>query len=854
MKKSVTKIVKATVALTMSIGMGVSVAATSNRDTNPVHAVNYVWQKVTSTAEFVDGMTFLITQGNYYLDASQAATDNTPRQGSLSLSDNLPTLTANNACCFTVSGSGDTIKLLKASDNTKWLITGSSNNAARINTGKTGNYWTISSAGTNQFYLMSNQSRYLSRYGTTDFRSYDNTNTNANLVLYKLVEYTPVGSYYTVSFNSNGGSIINDAYVSDSGTEKVSEPSPAPSKSGYSFVGWYSDAELNNAYNFNANVVGNITLYAKWEKVSLTASYSVSSLTNGTGYRVSGEVTAKTGASDFFIQDGNNSMQINDNALTSAVSVGNTVDLFGIFNGTKIGNLVYSEITSNDTTNSQTPLTDLSDATEANRYKYFEISPIQLGSEFNGDNRQATIKNSSVIVYYQAASCVNAGGSFNKNDYHADDFVSAKGVINKYNSTIELQITDIQKLAQRVVAFNGNAEGVSATPSQTVLLNGTAYQPSNPTRESDENYSYSFGGWYTNQGCTAGNEYNFSSAVIEDTTLYAKWNASERAAAEVVESLETTSSLSYNYSKEGNGRVDKLTKANTRGNGTDYADWTLDTLSGISYKGQSGGTNNSIQLRTNNSNSGIVTTANTNNHDVKRITIKWESHTAEDRAVEIYGSNSAYSAATDLYDDNTKGTLIDTLSVNDKDLNGEETIEINTSYKYIGIKSSVDALYLESIDIQWGVLPVYTYSDVMIRFTGTITKTLWNRLNSESTITGYGVMISNDTTLSGSELKTHYNDSPLNSNIRIYPSAQATPAELDANNYVWNLRKMVANTTERLTTNYVAVAYIVTDNDGVVFFGEETASVKSLAAAAVASDLYDEESFEGSLNHLANLA
>lgn len=151
---------------------------------------SYAWQKVTSTSEFVNGTHILITQGSYYLSVSTTA-DTTPRLASLTLSKNLPTLTANKTECFTVSGSGDSIKLVKATDNAKWLITGSSNNAARINTGTTGQYWTISSAGTNEFYLQSNSgSRYLSRYGTTDFRSYTSSSQSgayANLTLYKLV-------------------------------------------------------------------------------------------------------------------------------------------------------------------------------------------------------------------------------------------------------------------------------------------------------------------------------------------------------------------------------------------------------------------------------------------------------------------------------------------------------------------------------------------------------------------------------------------------------------------------------------------------------------------------------------------
>lgn len=192
MNKLFTKIVGAALGLTMAIGVGVAVA--SNSEAVPAHAASYQWQKMTSTSEFVDGTTILITQSNYYLNVSATSTSQTPRLANLTLSSGLPTLTANNTECLTVSGSGDSIKLVKATNNANWLITGSSNNAARINTGTTGNYWHIESGNTTgTFRLYSNSStRYLSRYQTTDFRSYTGTDDTSTafkqLTIFKLVE------------------------------------------------------------------------------------------------------------------------------------------------------------------------------------------------------------------------------------------------------------------------------------------------------------------------------------------------------------------------------------------------------------------------------------------------------------------------------------------------------------------------------------------------------------------------------------------------------------------------------------------------------------------------------------------
>ena len=41
-----------------------------------------------------------------------------------------------------------------------------------------------------------------------------------------------------------------------------------PTRTGFTFKGWYSDAGLTSAFNFNTAITKDTTLYAKWEKVS----------------------------------------------------------------------------------------------------------------------------------------------------------------------------------------------------------------------------------------------------------------------------------------------------------------------------------------------------------------------------------------------------------------------------------------------------------------------------------------------------------------------------------------------------------------------------------------------------------
>ena len=67
---------------------------------------------------------------------------------------------------------------------------------------------------------------------------------------------------YEVTFNTNGGSAISKVNVVNNG--KITKPAD-PTRTGYSFVGWYKDAELTTEWNFGTDkVTAATTIYAKW--------------------------------------------------------------------------------------------------------------------------------------------------------------------------------------------------------------------------------------------------------------------------------------------------------------------------------------------------------------------------------------------------------------------------------------------------------------------------------------------------------------------------------------------------------------------------------------------------------------
>ena len=71
----------------------------------------------------------------------------------------------------------------------------------------------------------------------------------------------------TVTFESNSGSAVDTQDVDYSG--KVNRPAD-PTRTGYTFAGWYSDAGLTRPYDFSAPVTADLTLYAKWTQTPAT--------------------------------------------------------------------------------------------------------------------------------------------------------------------------------------------------------------------------------------------------------------------------------------------------------------------------------------------------------------------------------------------------------------------------------------------------------------------------------------------------------------------------------------------------------------------------------------------------------
>lgn len=97
----------------------------------------------------------------------------------------------------------------------------------------------------------------------------DAENPDAGLIVNgrDITLYPVVKAAHWITYDSQGGSVVDPAYVLAGGTTQ--EPS-RPIRTGYDFTGWYTEPECKNEFRFGEELTENITLYAGWRAAETT--------------------------------------------------------------------------------------------------------------------------------------------------------------------------------------------------------------------------------------------------------------------------------------------------------------------------------------------------------------------------------------------------------------------------------------------------------------------------------------------------------------------------------------------------------------------------------------------------------
>ncbi|MDD7233701.1 MAG: chitobiase/beta-hexosaminidase C-terminal domain-containing protein [Bacteroidales bacterium] len=223
---------------------------------------------------------------------------------------------------------------------------------------------------------------------------------------------------------------------------------------------------------------------------------------------------------------------------------------------------------------------------------------------------------------------------------------------------------------------------------------------------------------------------------------------------------------------------------------------------GQSAKSKSG----AIQLRSKNSNSGIVTT--TSGGKVRKIVLTWNSETGANQIVEIYGSNTSYASAVDLYNSGKRGTSLGSIK------NGTTEFTVTGDYKYFGLRSKDGAVYLDQIEVTYEVagsvssVPSPTFSLASGTYYGNQT------LELSSTVDGGTIYYTtDDTDPSESETATEYTTNPINLTAPSTLTVKAIVMDSEGNfsnvaSHTYNILTSIANTQETALTTAEAISLI----------------------------------------------
>jgi uncharacterized repeat protein (TIGR02543 family) len=282
-----------------------------------------------------------------------------------------------------------------------------------------------------------------------------------------------------VRFNTQGGSAVDSILVNYG--DKITSPA-SPSRTGYTFGGWYKETACTNAWDFGtAPVTGDMTLFAKWTAGSFTIKFNskggsaVDSIKANFGDKISAP-SAPTRAGFTF------GGWYKEDACTnvwdfSTATVAGDMTLFAKWTARPEFTVTFNSLSGSSVASAKVFSGDkITQPT----------NPTRGGYDFGG--------------WCKESACVTAW-DFTNGTVVWDTTLYAKWIAKSYFISYNDQgtITHIDTVT---------------SPATTV---GTL--PAAPTRT-----GYTFGGWFP-QVNGGGTEFTATSAVSMTFTVYAKWNA-----------------------------------------------------------------------------------------------------------------------------------------------------------------------------------------------------------------------------------------------------------------------------------------------------------------------------------------
>jgi len=298
---------------------------------------------------------------------------------------------------------------------------------------------------------------------------------------YYTVKAQEAGGKNYVQFVTNGGSYVEPQTVE--AYHRVQKPQD-PEKDGYTFVGWYTDSQLTNEFDFETALETNQTLilFAKWAKESYTVSFVDTIL---------GTVTAP--------------VTVNYNETMEGKMPSDPVADGWKFDGW------YTDEFRTNLFDATTKITE-----DITLYAFW------LKDVGSGTTYRVSFDTKSDItipdVYVAKGLPVTEPMVIMTKDGYRFDAWYLNGTVYNFNLPVESDITLVANWI-KVYKVSFETDGGSAVAPITVDENKTATKPlTDPEKD-----GFVFFGWFTDKECSDENKFDFSTPITSDITLYAKW-------------------------------------------------------------------------------------------------------------------------------------------------------------------------------------------------------------------------------------------------------------------------------------------------------------------------------------------
>ena len=308
---------------------------------------------------------------------------------------------------------------------------------------------------------------------------------------------------YTVTFDAQGGSAV--APIKAGQGKTIAQPTD-PVKDGFTFGGWYKESTCITPWNFATDTVtADITLYAKWNDVTVTVTLVVKD-GNGT-------LTAKADGKE--LKSGDSVKKGTDVTFTATADSGFEINYILVNGEEKTG----TEITVKADKDITATVKFKAQGTSGTKLVtvHYNASPAAGGSisakDANGTPVSSgnKIEKGTVLVFTAVSNSGYDISGWSGDATAEPDNKTAKLTVTK-NSSVTVNFA----LKKYKVTFD--TQGGSAVAPVEVEHGRTITKPAPDPAKAP----FAFGGWYKEKECKT--LWDFATdTVTEDSTLYAQW-------------------------------------------------------------------------------------------------------------------------------------------------------------------------------------------------------------------------------------------------------------------------------------------------------------------------------------------